>query len=922
MGRFKFASAIIALSACAGLLHSSAADRIPSIRVTRLGTTEKVCQLTGDTDWETGRPTAARTFANFGLDACDLGYPVEHEGKLILLFGDSWPPPHGGGAAGEIPPDDAVGITVRNTPPTKDDGRCLELEVHHTAPPAKKLAPATVIGPTRVKQGFFNVPSGGVSVGRSLYTFFWTNHCADPNPLARSPHDPLTRPAVNPNRDCPETDDRNSLGRAVLARSDDEGRTFNNVTPMPTGFVYATAVNTRPIVDLPANQRLGVFIFAVPRYRASVPYLAYAPVDSFADPATWQFFTGLSENGQPKWVNRDIWLHPPNQLSGAKPPLWNPPGEPELFTPSLEADRCIGEMSVTWNRPLGMWLMLYNGTGGIQARVAPAPWGPWSEPCSILSWQDDVGCRLLMTQNGCGDRRDFWPNGHKNGKFVAGGFYAPYVLNRFTTGAGGAGDERRSTIYWVVSTWNPYEVSVMRTTLQTQRRADGRPDRSAFRVHPETTYQTVAGFGAGFNSDKYVNAIRKPEDRERAYDLLYGDTGVRLNVVRITISPNAQTLSQGKGANRYDWASDENTQSVWKSIQPVLRRTKPIIYAVPFTPPVRWKDSGRLTNGGSLKHEYYRVYAEYLADFLEYYHKTLGVDIDVLSLQNEPGVAAPWQSCVWTGEELRDFLLIVAPAVRARGLNTQLMLSEGTAWTGAWEHLKPTLDDTDARRFLNIMASHSYGTPDDKARREFAAASASNGLPVWMSEMSLMIPPQPDDPGINAAIRIADYVHRDLVEAHASVWIYCFAIFTSEFRGSMGVLSPADRKGTQQGALVVPKRFWAMANYSQFVRPGWKLMQIDGDGPEETLPGGGLANTGFINPEGDHFVIVALNSSPNPQLVTYAFGDRTIGGAVEAFSTTKDLNLARVPPPATQPHRFSAALPPMSVTTFVGKMEH
>jgi hypothetical protein len=36
------------------------------------------CQLTGDVDWETGQPTAARTLANFGLDAVDLGYPVEH----------------------------------------------------------------------------------------------------------------------------------------------------------------------------------------------------------------------------------------------------------------------------------------------------------------------------------------------------------------------------------------------------------------------------------------------------------------------------------------------------------------------------------------------------------------------------------------------------------------------------------------------------------------------------------------------------------------------------------------------------------------------------------------------------------------------------------------------------------------------------
>ena len=30
----------------------------------------------------------------------------------------------------------------------------------------------------------------------------------------------------------------------------------------------------------------------------------------------------------------------------------------------------------------------------------------------------------------------------------------------------GTGPSRRSTIYWLVSTWNPYEVTVMRTTLE------------------------------------------------------------------------------------------------------------------------------------------------------------------------------------------------------------------------------------------------------------------------------------------------------------------------------------------------------------------------------------------------------------------------------------------------------------------------
>ena len=438
-----------------------------------VGETEKVCQLTGDVDWETSRQTAARTFSNFGLDACDLGYPIEHNGKLILLFGDSWPPPHGGGPAGEVPPDDAVGVTTRQSPPNRDDGKCLALEVHHAG---RRFSPATITGPTRVKQGLFNVPSGGVSVEGALYAFFWTDHCAQPSDLSRTPDEPLARP--RPSQACPETDDRNSIGRSVLARSDDEGRTFSHVVQMPTGFNYVGAVNAAPFPELSQDQMRGVFIFGVPRYRASVPYLARATIETFTNPRSWQFFIGLNDEGKPKWASFAEWVNGrPSPLAlgiHTSEQSWNPPGQPELFRPRIEQGRSVGELSVTWNRVLHRWLMLYGGPGGILVRVARAPWGPWSDATRVLGDDPWLNCRLLMRPDGCGKRRDYWPNDHKSGKFVAGGLYAPYILDRYTTATeADTRDGQTCTIYWVVSTWNPYQVAVMRTTL---RSADSNSD--------------------------------------------------------------------------------------------------------------------------------------------------------------------------------------------------------------------------------------------------------------------------------------------------------------------------------------------------------------------------------------------------------------------------------------------------------------
>jgi O-glycosyl hydrolase len=457
-------------------------------------------------------------------------------------------------------------------------------------------------------------------------------------------------------------------------------------------------------------------------------------------------------------------------------------------------------------------------------------------------------------------------------------------------------------------------------------------------IHPETTYQTMTGFGAGFNTDEYIKKIFKPEDREQAYNLLYGpqENGTRLNIVRLVVSNTAQELSTTSllyaQGFRYDWGGDPITQRMWSAIGPVRSLMKPIIYAVPFTPPLDWKIATAQNPynpkcntsldpracGGILDPNHYHDYARYLTDFADYYHRIFKVDIDVLSIQNEPGISAPWPSCIWSGEQMRDFLKILTPMLRARGLNTQMMLSEGTAWSGAAAHLAPTLFDAKALPMLGIMASHSYGDSQDPGRALFAGAWEMYKRPVWMSEMSLMQPPELDNPTITAALRVADYIHRDVVLARASVWIYCFAIFTYDFPGSMGVLSPADNPDTE-GELIVPKRFWAMANFSQFVPPRWKVIKIEGS--FGGIPLTETNTTGFISPQGDGYVIVAINHGNVAEKVTYSFGNWSIGTAVDSYCTSENYDLApNVVSPAITDHNFTAYLPPQSVVTFKGSL--
>ena len=435
---------------------------------------------------------------------------------------------------------------------------------------------------------------------------------------------------------------------------------------------------------------------------------------------------------------------------------------------------------------------------------------------------------------------------------------------------------------------------------------------ATFTIHADRKLQSITGFGAGMYQGTITDLESlSPEGRAKAYELVYGDKGLGLNIIRFHISFTTQPLAaddplRAKGL-QYDWEKDPFTQAVWNAVSLALQHARaPILYAVPFTPPIRWKTNGMPNFGGAVPPQDYSAYVEYLADFVTYYKVVHGIDISVLSLQNEPDISVYWESCRWTGDQLRDFLQVLGPIFRARGFPAKIMLPEGSTWDESWIRTMPSLESTEARKYIGILASHTYGDFDlvDQGRALMQAAAAQYSLPIWMSETSIIGPP--DDTSMFAGLQIAHRIYRDLTEGNASAWIYCFVIFNAKFPGSMGVLAPV-----KDGQVVVPKRFWTIANYSHFVRPGWHRVQIDGIT---------FANSAFVNSTTDEFAIIALNATVNGRPATYEFGPFNVSD-VKAYRTSKELDLAEVESPLTEAHQFSATAAPFSVTTFVGKLK-
>jgi hypothetical protein len=373
------------------------------------GSTKKLYQVTGECDRERNQLTHNRTESRFGLVGTDLGASFEHGGKLYFLFGDSTPA-HGDATLRPVA-GDSIAFTQSTDPEAGIDLTFI------TAPndPTNYLSPLV----PGILRGPFEVPLAGFSANGKMYVYFstdWNGSATD---------------AV--------------MGRSILAWSGDDARSafhyLYDLSVLQRGgkFINLSVliVNNADIPGLPDAEGQGLLLWGNGLYRKSDPYLAHMPLSGVEHRERIRYFAGME--------------------AGSHRPLWS---VNEADAMALFHHPEIGEFSVTWNAPLKSWLMLYNAVNprGINFRVADKPWGPWS-PTALLfdPWVDGGYCHFMHVS---WDSR-FCDSVHEPGQStVWAGEYAPYVVSRYTRG-----DNAASTIYFLMSTWNPYNTVMMKSTL-------------------------------------------------------------------------------------------------------------------------------------------------------------------------------------------------------------------------------------------------------------------------------------------------------------------------------------------------------------------------------------------------------------------------------------------------------------------------
>ncbi len=148
-----------------------------------------------------------------------------------------------------------------------------------------------------------------------------------------------------------------------------------------------------------------LYIWGTPAGRLGGVKLARVHPDQVTDQDAYQYFAGMAGD-EPTWITNE-------------------------YAAELIVDPTVGEMSVMYHQAAGAWTMLYlnHNAYAIELREAPEPWGPWSEPIEVLTGLE------------------------------APALYGSYMNPLYVENGG-------ETIYFTMSLWNPYDVYLVKATLE------------------------------------------------------------------------------------------------------------------------------------------------------------------------------------------------------------------------------------------------------------------------------------------------------------------------------------------------------------------------------------------------------------------------------------------------------------------------
>ena len=433
-----------------------------------------------------------------------------------------------------------------------------------------------------------------------------------------------------------------------------------------------------------------------------------------------------------------------------------------------------------------------------------------------------------------------------------------------------------------------------------------RADDDTAVVDPGRRFQTFEGWGVSLCwSGKVIGAFPEAVRNEYAGLLFSPTKGLGFNLARYNVGGGENPALPFMGfrermegyepaPGQWNWNADAGQR--WL-LQAAKARGANIFEAFSNSPPWWMTVSGSVTGGkdpnaNNLAREHEADFASYLVEVVEHFRRAWGINFRTLEPLNEANTnwwhyGGSQEGCRFDPPAQARILLATSRALAGKGLDTKLSASDENNIDTAVSTFQAF--DPGTRGLIWQVNTHSYG---GSHRSELAKLAAAPRKGLWMSEYG-----DGDESGMTLAGKILD----DLNGLHPLAWIYWQALDIP----SWGLLANCE-DGKDTSYRVMPK-FWVLMQFSRFIRPGATFVEIDD-----------ASSVAALGADGRSLVVVTVNRGDTERRVTLDLSRfNTFGARVTSFRSSARENCAALPSAEVRGGRFSSALPPKSVTTFV-----
>lgn len=373
------------------------------------------------------------------------------------------------------------------------------------------------------------------------------------------------------------------------------------------------------------------------------------------------------------------------------------------------------------------------------------------------------------------------------------------------------------------------------------------------------TLQSVTGFGGCFNELGALALSDLAPERKKALldDLFLDADGCNFSVCRLPVGASdyaAEWYSADETDGDYGLEHFSIDRDRWILLpyarEGVSRRSDMILFASPWSPPA-WMKFPKAYNHGTMRweKENLEAYARYLLRFIRACAEGK-VPIRQLHIQNEPTADQKYPSCIWTGEQLRDFI---------KGYLGPLFVREGSPaeiWLGT---LNGPFEDYGTEEWQKTEY-HRYAFPvltDDEARSYVAGVGYQWGGKHAITqthesfpEVRLMQTENECGDGKNSW-EYMEYVF-DLMKLYfrngVEAYVYWNMVLPEGGSSTWGWKQNALINIGADGTVTYNPEYYLMKHVSSFVKRGARLLGVKGRMASDALA--------FANPDGSIAVIV------------------------------------------------------------------